>query len=270
MMSVDMDTEHTPSRLMDLTITGAAGVERPTNGPQIGGMGWVVMKADGSPITNQEGAPMATTDTQGGAPGATTSATGDTVTLTKAEHEALVAKAAKADTAMEPDGDDEKAKLAKALDALPEVVRKHLADTERRTAEAERIAKAAEAAAAVERDSRLAGEYVAKAAEFAGLPTTPDQLGPVLRSLDERLTPETAAEVRRLLKAAGETGAFAAIVQSYGTAGAAPAAGSAMDRINKAAATLRTTNPSLTPEQATTQVLSTDRELAAAYAAERG
>lgn len=265
-----MDTGDAPKRLMDLTLTGAAGVTRGANVAQLGASGWIVMKADGTPIDSQEGAPMATDST-----GAAGTEAAETVTVSKADYDALVAKAAKAGEFPpaddEDDEDDDEATekaVKKAFDTLPEPVRKHFEQIEQRAADAEKIAKAATAAAEVERNARLDAEFVKKAEAFPGLPTTPDQFGPVLRSIHELLPADKAAEVERLLKSASEAGAFVAITKSFGASAAAPA-GSAADRIQKAADAMRAADPTLTAAQATDRVLSTQADLASAYYAER-
>ena len=219
------------------------------------------MKSDGSTI-NTGGAPVATETT--GDAGETT----DQVTVSKADYDALVAKAAKADTKAEDDTEDEKdmpAFLKK--DALPEPISKAFEEQAARLAKAEESVAAATAVAKAERDARLNAEYVTKAEGYKHLPIAADKFGPVLRSIDECLPAEHSAEVLRLFKAASESEAFASIAKNFGS----PAAGSgtAWDRISKAASDLAA-DGSMTHAQAVDRVLTTQPDLAAAYVAERG
>lgn len=132
--------------------------------------------------------------------------------------EDLEAKVAKA--ASESPEDE----IAKAMDGLPEPLRKHF------TEQAEELRKAREVAEA-ERDTRLNAEYLAKARSFEALGEKPEELAPTLRKLAD-LDADLYVEVERLLKAANaqaeaSDGLFKAIGASN-----APDEGSAHGRLD--------------------------------------
>ena len=81
-----------------------------------------------------------------------------------------------------------------------------------RAEEAEQIAKA-------ERDIRLHREYVEKAKSFRNLPVDPDEFGPVLKALEETLTPEQVEMVTKALKTANDTVANAGFFSEVGKRG---------------------------------------------------
>jgi hypothetical protein len=94
------------------------------------------------------------------------------------------------------------------MKSLPEDVRKRIEDAEARAQEAERIAKA-------ERETRLDGEYVAKAGKLDKLSLEADKFGPMLRKVAEQ-DAETAAEIERVLTAANESLSKSELFKSIG------------------------------------------------------
>lgn len=123
-------------------------------------------------------------------------------------------------------------------------------------------AEAAEIIAKAERDHRLNQEFIAKAAEYDKLPTSPAEFGPVLKAMADKLDDQTMDAVTTLLRAAnaliGE-GNF----QEIGKSGSQPA--TSMDRITAAANKLREADPTLTQEAAITKAVELDPSLYNAY-----
>lgn len=128
--------------------------------------------------------------------------------------EAQIAKAAPAAEDVDPEAEA----LAKAMDGLPEPIRKHLA----KQADEVRIAKAA---AAAERDIRLNAEYLQKAQGFKHLAAKPEELATTLRKVAD-LDPMLYVEVERLLKSADEVAGAGDLFKSVGS-GAVPTTDSA-------------------------------------------
>lgn len=263
-----MSTQDTArTELVGLTIVSSAGVRAGANQSQIdNARGWLVIKAAGSP-SHQEAKMPEPVEKDG------------QVTITKADYDALLAKAGAAPAAADP--------VAKAIEALPEEVRKaveaQMADAVAKVEKAQADAAAAVAKAEAAESARLDREYVAKAqAEFSTLPCTADELGPVLRSIDTLLpdTPVTKADgtpgesqralAKRLLKAAAEQATFVEMTKSVGNGAARTVTGGALAKVQKAAEALVAANPTMSVDAAVDQVLTNDAALAAEYVAERG
>lgn len=151
---------------------------------------------------------------------------------------------------------------------VPEEVRKRLDELEKaakeneelrkRLAEAEQIAKA-------EREARLNKEYVEKAAkEYANIAKA-EELGPVLRAVDEKLEKAEAERLHQWLKAANERIEKGALFAELGRS--APAStGSVYERVRKMAEELvQKSERKLTIEQAMDDVLKQNPELEAEY-----
>lgn len=137
----------------------------------------------------------------------------------KAEFEKAVAEATKEE---QPNPEEE------ILKSLPEAVQKMLNEREERIAKAEARLEAAERVAKAERDARLDGEFVAKAAAWEGLSVKAEDFGPKLRELSEK-APDLAAEVERILTGASEAVKAAGTLEEKGKSGDAPAG--PMDRL---------------------------------------
>lgn len=134
--------------------------------------------------------------------------------------------------------DPEADALAKAMDTLPEPVRKMIEATNARLAEAEKVAKD-------ERDARLSREYLEKAQKITGLAASPETVATLLRKAEqgEPLTKADAAEFERVLKAAGEAAKNPTAFKELGGAGADVSDGEAA--IAKAADDLQKADPNL-------------------------
>lgn len=148
------------------------------------------------------------------------------------------------DDEVEVDDDPEavlKSAIAKADPATAELLRKMQADN---AAAAERIEKA-EKVANDERNERLRRDYVAKAAELPMVNDNADDLGKLLKELND-LSPAHAAQVETLLKAANEQIAKGNLFAEFGQVGVGTTSASA----EAAAAVVKTANPDLTEAQA--------------------
>ncbi|MDE2099054.1 MAG: hypothetical protein KGL39_17505 [Patescibacteria group bacterium] len=133
---------------------------------------------------------------------------------------------------------------------------------EKRLADAEARAQAAEEVAKAERGERLTRDAIQKAQSYDRLALNPEEFGAVLKSLREK-APEDAAKVEAILDAANAAVAKGALYAEIGAAGAGPT--DAEGKIEKAAEEVRKNNPSLTKEQAFSKALSEHPELYAEY-----
>lgn len=173
----------------------------------------------------------------------------DRATKAEAERDEAVAKAA---GKSEPE-----IAFEKALGTLPEPIQKAITDLQDRVEKAEKVAT-------TERDARVSGEYLTKAADFDALPTTPEAMAKTLRAVDEHLDPAVAKELQQLL-ASANTVAKRSVLSEHGGSGRAT---SALEGLNTEAAEIRKSDPKLTPAQAFNKAIDTKPELAAAYEAE--
>jgi hypothetical protein len=195
--------------------------------------------------------------------------------LTKANaerDEALAAKTAAEEALAKAKGpspaESEEEALAKAMESLPEPVRKAWAADRERIAKAEKAADEASEAAKVEKDARVSAEYLTKAKgpDYAGLPASAETRATILREVDEKLSKEAGAELHRILKAASAAGADGADFKEYGGVGAdATGAGGAMASLEKAADAIQAADPSIDRATAITKAADTSPELARAY-----
>ncbi len=170
-------------------------------------------------------------------------------------------KAEKALKATDPPKEPtEEEALAKAMQELPEPIRKAWEADRAKIAEAERVAKA-------ERDARLSREYLEKAKDFTGLATKPEEFATVLRSIDE--LPEAAAkELHRVLRAADEAVHQAGLTKEIGGYGSD--AGDAMRQLETIAAELVKADPSLSAPEALTKAMDANPKLVAQHYDEAG
>ncbi len=155
----------------------------------------------------------------------------------------------------DPELDDDdlvKSAIEKADPATAELLRKMQADN---AAAQERIEKA-EKIANDERNERLRRDYVAKAAELPMVNDNADELGNLLKELND-LSPEHAAKVETLLKAANEQIAKGNLFTEIGSVGIGSTSASA----EAAAEAIKKSNPDLTQAQALAQAYATNPAL---------
>jgi len=152
----------------------------------------------------------------------------------------------------------EEAAFTKAIGTLPAEAQAVM------KAQRDEVRKAREEAR-TEREARVGREYldVAKS-QFAGV-GNPEQIGTVLRQIDAGLPADTATEVKRLMKAAGEQQRFAAL---GGHGQSSPGDGSAWAAVVQKAEELVKAQPTLTMPQALTKAREANPDLAARYIAE--
>lgn len=149
----------------------------------------------------------------------------DEATLAYVESlESQVAKAA------DSTPDDEATELAKALDGLPEPLRKAFEKQQADLAEATRVAKA-------ERDLRLDAEYLEKARGFKALGVDTSNLAKTLRKAAD-LDPDLFVEIDQVLKAADAQIAEGNLYKSLGAPASVIESGSAHDRLDAIAKSL--------------------------------
>ena len=124
---------------------------------------------------------------------------------------------------------------------------------EDRVASAEAIAKA-------ERDHRLEQEFVSKASTLTNLSVKAEEFGVILKGVADRLTDEQYDAIWQVLSSANanlsKSGLFAEFGKSSTTDNDGP-----MSIIEKAAATLRLSNPTMTREQSIAKAVSADTNL---------
>lgn len=110
-----------------------------------------------------------------------------------------------------PSTDEEE--MAKALEAMPEPIRKRFLESERVAKEAQELAKS-------EHDRRVEAEYVAKARDtYGNLSVKPEDFGPVLKALHEA-NPDQAKEVERVLSSANEALRLSTLFKEFGSGAA--------------------------------------------------
>lgn len=169
--------------------------------------------------------------------------------LTKA-HDELLAKAAEADIA-KGEG-DLTALLAKADPTVAAVIRKQAEDIKEQAA---KIAKA--------EDQAVTTSMIAKAAQMPMISEKPTDLGEVLKTA-YGVSPEYGQQVEGLLRAANTQIAQGNLFKSFGSGGADATITASVDA---AAAELRKSDPSLTPEQAVAKAYEQNPALYAEYTA---
>lgn len=281
-----MNTEKARTRLAALKIATTSVVDHPANGVQVGGEGWLVMKADGSPVSVEVAEAIETLKKN--APEkepevademtiekALDALEPETAAVVKAALEAKDTEIAAATTAREaaekaaaeakPVENDERSDLEKALDdpATPDSLKAILKSQHDAVVKAQADATAAEAVAKAEQDKRVSAEFVTKAEGLDGLAIAAPELGPILKAVHENTaTPEQLTELDRVLQGASDVGKAATLLTEIGRTGS-PAAGSAWEQVDKAAQEFRKANPEVSIEKAREQVQELDPELAA-------
>lgn len=177
------------------------------------------------------------------------------------EDERVLAGVGKADTA------PSKSLSETVLEELSKAVTE--SDRERVIAKAmDEVSKAQEEARAAweyaqsERDARLTSEYISKAAEY-NVPVAPEVLGPILKSIDEKLAEDEAAVIKELLASVGD-----ALYDEIGYVGESSNT-SVLDTVDAYAAEL-VGKSDLTREQALTAMFEANPEAYDAYLSEMG
>ncbi|WIC89144.1 hypothetical protein SEA_OTTAWA_98 [Arthrobacter phage Ottawa] len=156
--------------------------------------------------------------------------------------------------------DAEAESLEKALNKMPEPLRKAFAKQQADLAEAQ-------ATINKERDARLDGDAIAKSREvFKAIAIDHDTVAPALRRV-ALLDADLAKAVETALSAADAQLATGTVFKEVGNPGNGE--GSATERINKAASAIREADPSLSTSQAFVKAISDNPELYAAYTAEK-
>lgn len=149
-------------------------------------------------------------------------------------------------------------------DEVPDEIQKRLDDISKKLEQAEARANAAEAVAKKAQDDRRLVELAKRSEEeYAGLPGTPDEKALVLKSIEDKLTPEEAGAIFKLFKAGNEC----LRGQMHPVGKAAPnadTAGDAWTKIEKRAETLAK-EKGITVQKATTMVLEAEPQLYQEY-----
>lgn len=158
------------TELVNLNLTGVAGVDRGANHTQVG-TGWLVLKADGTVVVPT----AASSPTEGG-----------TVTTATTAEPGTTAPAAAADPAPTPSEAPDALAKAMADPVVKAAFDKLAADA----AKAQKAADDAAALAKAERDARLNREWIDKAEAFVPVAGEAAEFGLVLRAASEALTPE--------------------------------------------------------------------------------
>ena len=171
-----------------------------------------------------------------------------------AQAEAKVAKDALEKAAKKEDPEDVWKGVSPAFRKLHE-------DAVARADSAEKLAKS-------ERDERLKGTYIAKAAGFKNLPVKADDDWSLFKAIDERLEPAQATRLHELLKAGDAAFTSAQLFSEVGRSGE-PVSGSAEDKINKLALEMVTKDTSMTIEKARVRVMEIHPDLYADHVREQ-
>jgi len=162
----------------------------------------------------------------------------------------LVEEVSKLASSMQESADAIQEEIFKSADPRMVELVKGLED---RVASAEAIAKA-------ERDHRLEQEFVSKASTLTNLSVKAEEFGVILKGVADRLTDEQYDAIWQVLSSANanlsKSGLFAEFGKSSTTDNDGP-----MSIIEKAAATLRLSNPTMTREQSIAKAVSADTNL---------
>lgn len=253
-----------PRRMARLDMQRMSGVDRGANRTQLDPTGepvdgWMVLKSDGTPVT--EGAMTEDAKALEERAEKAEKALADQTAFLEAEKARVAKEAATAD--LDP--------VAKALanPDLDEGLRLVLKSQQDAIAKSQAEATEAKKAAELERDTRVAAEYVAKAETLVeNLPTSAAEFGPVLRSIAESLTAEQFAKVEQVLKGANAQLEAGVLMRELGSGLGAPAEGSAFAELTAKAEELRAADPKLTAEQAIDKASTLNPALVAKHAAE--
>jgi len=124
----------------------------------------------------------------------------------------------------------------------------------------EERASAAEAIAKAERDHRLEHEFVSKASTLSNLSVKAEEFGVVLKGVADKLTNEQFDAIWQVLTSANANLAKSGLFVEFGKSNTADGDGP-MSIIEKAAAALRQSNPSMTREQSIAKAVEADANL---------
>jgi len=127
---------------------------------------------------------------------------------------------------------------APAASAVPADVQKRLDEAAAENVQLKKRLEDVEAVAKAEREARLKGVYIAKAAGFKGLPVKADDDYKVFQEIDEKLSPEVAKRVTELLQAADAAIVSGDLFKAVGSSQAGSGSGSAWAEIETLAAGL--------------------------------
>lgn len=167
--------------------------------------------------------------------------------VTKMEQDIEELKKAKPVEKADPNLDPFEAALAKADPGVAEILKAQKAQIE----EAQAIAKA-------ERDARLTATYIAKAETLPMISENKAELAQLLRSAADKLTTDEMAKIETILKAANAQIAKGNLFAEMGNSGAETTISKSVEA---QAAELRKITPSLTIEQAISQVYESNPDL---------
>jgi hypothetical protein len=266
----------------------------PANHTQTGGVGWLVMKSDGTPA-GEDDINKASGMTKCAAPdcnlmvppGADDCPDGHTQSdFTKGapvdekeradKAEAELAKAAEriaelekaatvapsTETAPAPEAD-----ISKSLETLPADVRQVIEAQIAKAADAEKKAQDAIEKADKLVEAGVSAEWIAKAADLVGAEVAP-KFGPILRTIDAVLGAESRGELERVLKGAREIAKASDLFKAQGQAGTA-GGGSALEELQAKADELRKADTSMTREAAVAKAAELDPALRARVQSEQ-
>lgn len=261
-------------KMVNLNIKETSGVDHPAHEHE----GWIVMKSASAEsveglfgsLNKSEEAPVAETKTEAEQLAEAQARVAELEAAEAARVEAEATAAAEADAAAAAEAEaaaaaaaadsEETESLEKALAKMPAPVRAFLA---KQKADLD----AAQATINKERDQRLDGEAIAKSKDlFKSIAIDHDTVAPALRRV-ALLDAELAKAVETALSAADAQLSTGNVLKEVGNPGNGE--GSAIERINKAAAALREADQSLTSSQAFTKAITDNPELYAAYTAEK-
>lgn len=173
--------------------------------------------------------------------------------------EAVQAELATALAAASAGAGDATDDVTKALDAVPEPVRKALD-------EAQAIAKAAQEEVAILRKADRTRQFIAKAEAYPNIGGAAE-LGPVLMEVADGVSEDTFKSLETYLKAANALAdeAHRVVTKERGSAGVAGATSDVATELEVITKSLRDGNPQLSEQQATAQALAQNPELYSRY-----
>lgn len=176
------------------------------------------------------------------------------------EDHQVLAGVGKADTPVKSLGDTVLEELSKAVTEADR--QKAIAKAMDEVSKAQEEARQAREWAQAEREARLTTEYIGKAAEY-NLPVAPEVLGPILKSIDEKLDADESEVLKELLASVGDS-----LFNEIGYVGESSNS-SVLDTVNAYAAEM-IGKSDITREQALTAMFEANPEAYDAYLSEMG
>lgn len=265
-----------------------SGVDSPANKTQVGAEGWLVVKQDGTEGSTTVAADESTDkakdgdetekdesevaklkerikdleDTLGHERKARREAE-DTAEKFKAQQEAKKDESGEGGDAGESDP------IAKALadPDTPDVVKAALRATAQRAEAAEKAAAADREAVAKMRDEDLTRQFVAKAATFSHLGTTPEAFGPILKAAAGSMDAETYVELERILTSAEKASAEAERILAATTGASNASTAPVTEKVRTLVMAKQAADPSLDAITAEAAVWAEHPELVTEYRA---